>query len=158
MNSGRAVSVQLDVAPQVVVANNAFHRWMIHCMAACDMKELGTMDILVLHNANHRERAKRLADICFTLNIEDSHTVAYALRKLVKLGLLNGERRGKETFYTASEAGKDLCLRYREVREQCLIEALGGAGTSNEEIGELARLLRSLAGVYDQAARAAASL
>jgi predicted MarR family transcription regulator len=32
-------------------------------------------------------RDNRLADVCFTLNIEDTHTVAYSLRKITKLGL-----------------------------------------------------------------------
>ncbi|MGQ3031526.1 MAG: winged helix DNA-binding protein, partial [Ferrovibrionaceae bacterium] len=54
--------------------------------------------------------------------------------------------------------GKALCDRYREVREQCLLEALALIGQPNHPLGEAASLLRALSGLYDQAARSAASL
>jgi len=42
------------------------------------------------------------------------------------------------------------------VREQCLVQSLDTE--LNADIGELARLLRTMSGMYDQAARAATSL
>jgi predicted MarR family transcription regulator len=45
---------------------------------------------------------------------------------------------------------------YRAVREQCLVQSLDTE--LNADIGELARLLRTMSGMYDQAARAASSL
>lgn len=80
----------------LIVAYNAFSRWMIRCMAAAGQADLSPLDILILHNVNHRGKDKRLTDICFLLNIEDTHTVNYGLRKLLKAGLLilrNAERR-----------------------------------------------------------------
>jgi len=143
----------------LILAGNAFNRWILRCMAAAGHDDLGVLDILVLHSVNHRAREKKLADICFVLGIEDTHTVTYALRKLTRLGLIAGERRGKEIFYTTTEAGRDACRRYREVREDCLVNAFGAfAGASEQEISDLAELLRALSGLYDQAARAAASL
>ena len=46
--------------------------------------------------------------------------------------------------------------RYRAVREACLVDSLDPQ--MNPELGELARLLRTMSGLYDQAARAATSL
>jgi DNA-binding MarR family transcriptional regulator len=89
----------------LIIAYNAFSRWMVKCMTAAGGGELSALEILVLHNVNSRGRDKRLTDICFLLNIEDTHTVNYALRKLLKAGLLEGEKRGKEVFYSASETG-----------------------------------------------------
>jgi predicted MarR family transcription regulator len=139
---------------------NAYHRWMARCMvaAAAGASELGPLDVLVLHHLNHRDRPKRLADLCLVLNVEDSHTVNYALKKLAKLGLAVGVKRGKEVFHAATAEGKALCERYRAVREQCLIEALTHLGQPNHPISEAAALMRALSGIYDQAARAAASL
>ena len=142
----------------LIIANNAFTRWMIHCAAAAGAKELNSIDILVMHFVNHRERAKRLTDICFTLNIEDTHTVNYALRKLTKQSLVEGERRGKEIFYSTTPKGKEICLKYREIRERCLIEALSTTYLNNSDLGETAKLLRLISGIYDQAARSANSL
>lgn len=142
----------------LILAHNAFSRWMMRCMAAAGGGEMSPLEILVLHNVNHRGRDKRLADICFLLNIEDTHTVTYALRKLTRLGLLEGEKRGKEMFYRTSPAGAALCEAYKRVRTQCLLEGLGGIDLSGEELRMLARMLRTLSGLYDQAGRAAASL
>ena len=69
--------------------------------------DLGPLDVMVLHTVNHRDRPKKLADICFTLNIEDTHTVNYALKKLLKQGLVTADRQGKERLYEASEAGRE---------------------------------------------------
>ena len=48
--------------------------------------------------------------------------------------------------------------RYREIRETCLVSSLRADDSENLELGELARFLRALSGLYDQAARAATSL
>ncbi len=83
----------------LIVAGHAFDRWIVRCMAAVGGAELGRLDVLVLHSVNHRARDKRLADICFVLNVEDSHLVNYALKKLLKAGLVEAARRGKETAW-----------------------------------------------------------
>ena len=142
----------------LIIANNAFNRWMQRCMAASGGAELSPLEILVLHNTNHRDREKRMSDIAFLLNIEDSHTVTYALRKLVKLDLLSAEKRGKEVFYKTTDQGRTLCTKYRDVRAQCLLESLPHTGLNGDELRDIAASLRALSGLYDQASRAAASL
>ena len=150
------------------IASNAFNRWIQRCMAAAGYPELGALDVMVLHTVNHRAKDKKLADICFVLNIEDSHTVNYALKKLTRAGLVAGDKRGKEIFYATTKQGRAACEKYREVREDCLVTAFsafggdptseGGPGEFNAQIGEAADLLRALSGLYDQAARSASSL
>lgn len=127
-------------------------------MAAAGTPDLTPTDVLVLHHVEHRRRAKKLADICFTLNYEDTHVVNYALKKLVGLGLIESRKTGKEVFYSSSAAGRGLVERYRDVREQCLLPSLAGDVADREELARLARTLRTLSGLYDQAARAAAAL
>ncbi len=138
----------------LIVAYNGFSRWIARCMAASGNVDLGPLEILVLHNVNHRERAKRLADVCFMLNIEDTHTVNYALKKLLKAGLVSAEKVGKEMHYSTTPEGVELCEAYRETREQCLTDGLSVEG---ETLSEIAATLRYLSGVYDQASRAASS-
>ncbi len=141
----------------LIIAGHAFDRWMIRCMAAAGYKDMTPTDVLVLHHVNHRGREKRLADVCFVLNIEDTHVVSYSLKKLVAAGLVSGNKRGKEVFFSTTPKGEALCLRYREVREACLLPGFSGAEEENLRLGELARVLRTLSGRYDQAARAATS-
>ncbi|MBE0586933.1 MAG: winged helix DNA-binding protein, partial [Hydrogenophaga sp.] len=135
----------------LIVASNAFHRWVVHCMSAAGLKDLMPLDVLVLHHVSHRARDKRLSDICFIMNIEDTHLVNYSLKKLVSLGVVVSSKSGKEVTYAATEAGSVSVQRYREIREQCLIQALHADDALNKDIGELARLLRVLSGMYDQA-------
>lgn len=141
----------------LTIVNNAFLRWMQHCAKAAGVSELGVLDIQVIHHVAHRDRAKNLADICFVLNLEDSHNVAYSLRKLVKQGLLSSERRGKETYYQPSRSGWQFCREYKSVRERCLIESLKDLKLSDRQLSDIAGALRTLSGFYDQASRSAAS-
>lgn len=156
--SGEAAEMsQLEYA--LINAGNAFERWMVHCMAAAGVPDLSPLDVLVLHHTNHRGREKTLSGICLVLNVEDSHLVNYSLKKLRKLELVNARRRGKESVYSTSDQGQALCKRYREVRRTCLLDTLTALGAhSMEDIPEVARRLRALSGVYDQAARSATSL
>ncbi|MBT9455154.1 MAG: winged helix DNA-binding protein [Burkholderiaceae bacterium] len=140
----------------LIVAWNAFSRWAVRCMAASGCPDLTITDVLLLHHVNHRARNKKLADICFVLNYEDTHVVAYGLKKLVAAGLVLAEKQGKEVFYSPTPEGEAAATRYREVREACLVDNLDVE--RNHDIGEMARLLRSMSGLYDQAARAATSL
>ena len=85
----------------LIVASNAFHRWVVHCMSAAGLKDLMPLDVLVLHHVTHRARDKRLSDICFIMNIEDTHLVNYSLKKLVSLGMVVSSKSGKEVTYAA---------------------------------------------------------
>ena len=127
-------------------------------MSAAGLKDLTPLDVLVLHHVTHRARDKRLADICFIMNVEDTHLINYALKKLQGLGVVASSKNGKEVTYSATDQGRAYVERYREIREDCLINALKADSALNHDIGQLARLLRVLSGIYDQAARSAASL
>ena len=137
---------------------NAFHRWMLRGMTAAGVPELTPMDVLVLHNVNHRGKAKRLADICLVLNIEDTHLVNYSLKKLERLKLLKSGRKGKEKTVAITPPGEEACRRYAQIREQLLVKSVLATGIDPARLSEIAAAMRSLSGQYDQAARAAASL
>lgn len=140
----------------LIMASHAFNRWMVRCMTAAGLPELGSLDVLVLHQVNHRERAKRLSDICFVLNIEDSHTVTYSLKKLLKLELVESSRQGKEAYYATTDGGRSICETYRAIRNECLVDAAGA--WEDHDLESMAKSLRALSGLYDQGARTAASL
>ena len=92
------------------------------------------------------------------LNIEDTHLVNYAIKKLLKAGLIDREKQGKEMYYATTKAGQEACENYRRIREDCLITAFGSTGIDGGDVGASADLLRALSGLYDQAARSATSL
>ena len=142
----------------LTVMGNAFERWIVRCMAAAGFPGLGHVDVLILHATNHRSREKTLADLCMMFNIEDTHVVTYALKKLESLGLIVTGRRGKEKTVKVTAAGADACCRYRDIREALLVSSIKTLKFDEGELSRIASLMRALSGQYDQAARGAASL
>jgi predicted MarR family transcription regulator len=142
----------------LILLGHAFDRWIVRCAAASGVADLSPLDVLVLHTVNHRARAKRLADICLVLNIEDTHLVTYAVKKLQAHALVASGRHGKEKTVTITSKGEALCRKYREIREALLVKPVRGTGVDERKLSELAGTMRALSGHYDQAARAAASL
>lgn len=140
------------------ICTNAFQRWIVRCTQATGITDMNALDVMVIHTINHRARNKRLSDICFVLNIEDTHLVNYAIKKLLKAGLIDRQKQGKEMYYATTEAGQKVCDNYRRIREDCLITAFGSTGINGSDVGASADLLRALSGLYDQAARSATSL
>jgi predicted MarR family transcription regulator len=140
------------------LANNSFQRWMIQCMTASGRPDLSALDIQILHVVNHRDRSKRVGDLCIMLNIDDTHVVTYSLKKLQNFGLLTSLKKGSEKLFKTSTAGVRLCLEYREIREKALVNGLKSLGDVYVNLHDLATALRALSGFYDQAARAAASM
>lgn len=137
---------------------NAYHRWMVRCMAGAGIDALSPLDVQILHLVNHRGRQKSQADLCLLLNIEDTHTVTYALRKLENAGLVKSGRRGKEKTAQITRAGEKACLDYRQIREELLVAPLQQLGLDETEVSRLSAVVRTLSGQYDQAARSAAAL
>lgn len=140
----------------MIVCWNAFTRWLVRGTAATGLSDLTFIDVVVLHQLKHRARNKKLADICFVLNLDDTHVVNYSLKKLTASGLAIGEKVGKEVLYRTTDAGEIAIEKYREVREQCLIDNVNE--DMNPQMAELARFLGRMSGLYEQAARSASSL
>ncbi|CAH1670974.1 winged helix DNA-binding protein [Chelatococcus asaccharovorans] len=141
----------------LILAGHAFDRWMSRCMAAAGLPGLSPLEVLVLHSVTHRQRPKRLADICLVLGIEDSHTVVYALKKLESQGMIYRIRQGKEKLVLITEAGEKVCQRYGEIRERLLVSAVSALGMDPKAISAVASTMRALSGHYEQAARTAAT-
>ena len=141
----------------LILASSAFSRWTVRCMAAAGAPGMSPLDVLVLHAVNHRGREKTLADLCLVLNIEDTHTVSYALKKLERDGLIETGRQGKEKTAAISRNGAELCARYGQIREDLLVRTVKTLSIDEEDLSNLSALMRGLSGTYDQASRAAAA-
>lgn len=161
VTSSHLVSVKYPEMSEVefglVIAGHAYSRWMVRCMAAAGVRDMAQVDVLILHHVNHFNSEKRLADICFVLNIEDTHVVSYSLKKLATEKLVQCVKRGKEAFYSITSKGSQVCIRYHEIREACLMSGLHGGNEERRILHDSAALLRELSGRFDLAARAATS-
>ncbi|MEL7150102.1 MAG: winged helix DNA-binding protein [Pseudomonadota bacterium] len=142
----------------LIIASNAFNRWVVQAMTAAGHPELSALEVLVLHTVRHKDRPKTLAGVCLVLNVEDTHLVNYAVKKLTRAGLVATGRRGKEKTVEATASGRTACEAYRDIREQLLLEAVTERGLDPATVSQVAGLLRMMSGQYDQAARAATVL
>jgi len=142
----------------ITIVNNGFQRWMIRCAAASGEPDMSPLDVLVMHLIYHRDKPKKLADLSLVLNQEDIHTVNYSVKKLEKKGLVDSQRSGNEKLIQATAKGEEFCRKYTEIRDALLVSSLNMLGDNQEKLSETASVLRTLSGLYDQAARAAASL
>lgn len=142
----------------IASAMHAFQRWIVSAMRdTAELHDLSAIEALLLGQLRYRANGKRLADICFVLNIEDTHVVSYSLRKLVARGIVVAKRHGKEVTYSISASGKQHLLRFDELHERLLLDALSALQLNQSVLPELAQYLRKMSGLYDQAARAASS-
>ena len=130
-----------------------FSRWVETCMMAANVRGLGAVDILVLHAVNHRARDRRLHEICMVLNIDESHLVAYALKKLIAAGLVRFHADGREHHYASTAEGDEACLAYRRMRDEFLVEGLSWMHDVGPELVHVERILRTMSGQYEQAGR-----
>lgn len=147
-----------EVEYGLILASHAFSRWMVRCMSAAGLPNLSSMEVLILHSIRHRGREKKLADICLVLDIEDTHVVTYAIRKLEAAGLLTSGKAAKEKTVRITEKGAEACARYAQIRERLLVDSTANARPSEETLSEIAAVLRFMSGAFNQAARAATTL
>ncbi len=149
----RLAPVMTQFELSMIAARHAQEQWGLRCASAAGMKGYSAMDLLVLHMIGYG--SKRLADICFALNVEDTHIVSYALKKLQRAKLVESERIGKDTFFVPTEQGRAHIADYKAVRKRYLVRALAKFSRGDLNLELLTDMLRVLSGLYEQAARSA---
>jgi len=139
------------------LVSQAYNRWIVRCAAAAGA-QLSPLEVLILHAVRHRDKPKRFMDILLILQIEDAHLANYAVGKLLKAKMVEVEKAGKEKIVGISDEGRQWCDAYRDIREHRLVEILAESAISAEQLTVAARQMHLLAGHYNQASRAAATM
>jgi predicted MarR family transcription regulator len=132
-----------------------FVRWVEKCMEATGLRGLTALDVLVLHAVNLRARRRRVSEISMVLNVDDSHLVAYSLKKLVAAKLVQTVRDRRESRYETTPYGDEACKAYMSIRQTFLIPMVNMVANVANEMGHMATVVTILTGIYDQAARQA---
>jgi len=135
----------------------AYYRWKAACLAAvCDVPLTGD-DVAVLNVVRMGDEPKRLSEIGQLLNRVDVPNLQYAMRKLVRAGLIEteGSSSRKETRYRATATGRSVTEAYAALRAATLppmLDALDGWVAQSETASGHLDLL---SGLYAQAAQVA---
>ncbi len=146
---------ELELA--LTVLWNSVRRWMNQRSKTSIVNGLSELDSFLLHFLVYRNRELRANDLAFALSIDDMHLVLYSLKKLVRLGTVAIRKKGKDVFYGATPDG---VLHYREFirdRGTYLEPALHYITREDYDLEQQTKFIRALSGVYEQAARSAAT-
>jgi len=142
----------------LVVVHNAFSQWTVRCGTAVGAGRFSSFELLIIGFLNSRDQRVRAADIAFALKIEDTYTVQYALKKLATAHLVESQRMGKETLFQLTTEGRALYKKYSVVRSNFLLDAVAMLSANDLDLDRLTSVLRTISGIYEQAARNASSL
>lgn len=157
-NDGAVTPEQLsELELGLTVLWNSVRRWMNQRSKASLIAGLSELDTFLLHLLVYRDRALRAADLAFALSIDDMHLISYSLKKLARLEAVATARVGKEIVYSATDTGRRHYEEYLDDRKRYLEPAMRYFRSGDVDTEELKALFRAMSGVYEQAARAAAS-
>ena len=142
---------QLEIL--LISAHNALTSWYSRCLKHLDITNGNAMDLLVLQAVDRRNSGTSMTDVCFTLNIEDHHVVNYALKKLVKHDLLQRVKRGKKVYYHSTEKGKNLCLHFKQLKEQHLTSLLEALDANHLQHNHARKVMMTIEQTYSFASQ-----
>ncbi|MBB5448056.1 MULTISPECIES: winged helix DNA-binding protein [unclassified Paraburkholderia] len=122
--------------------------------------ELKHQEHVILHVIRMQDRPKTSAMIGRLMNRDDIPNIQYSLRKLEAAGLIEKlqDTSSKTYLYCASDLGIRLTDEYYKVRKEILVQRLGEISDTEEKFERYARFMSLLTGIYDEAARDAATI
>lgn len=136
----------------------AFGRWQAECLATVvDFSASGPENAL-LHIIRMNDRPKSVRDLALMSNREDIPNIQYSLRKLLKGGFVKRTGSGRAgVTYEVTPLGRRVTERYADIRAVLLIGAVERVPDFAGRLEEAARTLELMTGIYEEAARAAAT-
>ncbi len=137
----------------------SFVRWQMECVATASGSALSGADAAILNVVRMRDRPKGISDIARLLNRDDIANLQYSLRKLAKAGLVEkaGHSAKKDVTYQVTARGRTVTETYARIRGELLMPLTGSLADGKADFDHATRVLSLLTGMYDQAARMAAT-
>jgi predicted MarR family transcription regulator len=136
----------------------AFGHWQAECLASVvDFSASGPENAL-LHMIRMNDRPKSVRDLAHMANRQDIPNIQYSLRKLIKGGMVVRSGSGRSgVTYEVTELGRRVTDDYADVRADLLIDSVARVPDLARRLPEAAHALDLMIGIYEQAARTAAT-
>lgn len=137
-------------------ASEGFARWQSECLASVtDLAATGQENAL-LHIIRMNDRPKSVKDLARLTNREDIPNIQYSLRKLVGAGLVMRKGSGRSgVTYEVTDEGRRVTDDYGALRRSLLVAAIKSLPGFPDRLGEAARTLNLLIGLYEEVSRVA---
>lgn len=136
----------------------AYQRWCVQAARLVGHSEITYNEVTVLHVVRMQERAKDAATIAKLVNRDDLPNVLYNLRKLVSLGLVRKVKIGSGTFFEVTDQGRIETERYAELRRELLLSSMDEVANLHDKLRAMTGFMHVMTGLYDVAARGAATI
>ncbi len=139
-------------------AFEGFGRWQSECLASvCDLAATGPENAL-LHIIRMNDRPKSIKDLARLTNRDDVPNIQYSLRKLLGAGLILRKGAGRSgVTYAVTAEGLRVTEDYGALRRRLLMTAITNLPGFAGRLAEVTRTLNLLPGIYEEAARTAAT-
>jgi len=138
----------------------AFGRWQAECFAAVSGLDMNGGDNAILHVIRMKERSKGIKEIARLMNRDDIPNIQYSIRKLQKSGLIEKHAAAshrKGVSYGVTDRGRQVTDAYAKLRRELLIHLTQAVGNIEDDLRHASRTLDLVSGIYEQAARVAAT-
>ena len=147
-----------DLEYALIRCFEAFGHWQAECLATVGDFAASGPENALLHMIRANDRPKSVRDLAHVANRQDIPNIQYSLRKLVKAGLVAKSGSGRSgVTYETTQLGRDVCDRYADVRGDLLIESVRRLPELAKRLPDAAHALDLMTGIYEQAAREAAT-
>ncbi|RMF08970.1 MAG: hypothetical protein D6763_08785 [Alphaproteobacteria bacterium] len=144
----------------LIRAAESFRRWQSECLAAVTGMDMSGGDNEILHIIRMKDRPKGVKEIARLMNRDDLPNIQYSIRKLQKAGLIrktSAKSRRKGVTYAATEKGAEVSEQFAQLRSSLLMGFTRNVPNMEHELENASRTLDLMSGIYEQAARTAAT-
>ncbi|MCA1299118.1 winged helix DNA-binding protein [Stappia indica] len=152
---------EVDVAEfeyALMRAFEAFGRWQTECLASSIEFSATGPENALLHIIRMNDRPKTIHDLANMTNRVDVPNIQYSLRKLKQAGLIESSGSGRSgVTYAVTELGRKVTDRFADVRSELLVAAVSHVSGLDKGLQGSTRTLELMTGIYEQAARTAAT-
>jgi predicted MarR family transcription regulator len=136
----------------------AFGHWQAECLASVAGFSASGPENALLHMIRMNDRPKSMRDLAHMANRQDIPNMQYSLRKLIKGGMVARSGSGRSgVTYEVTELGRQITDDYADVRADLLVNSVARVPDLAKRLPEAAHALDLMIGIYEQAARTAAT-
>ncbi|WP_370741347.1 winged helix DNA-binding protein [Thalassovita mangrovi] len=136
----------------------SFGRWQVECLIAASGLTMSGPENALLHIIRMNDRAKSIKELARLTNRDDIPNIQYSLRKMLSEGLISKQGTSRTgVTYEATEKGREITDFYASIRRRLLVEKIDDIPDFVERMQEVSRTLNILSGIYEEAARVAAT-
>ena len=155
-DSAEITTTELEFA--LMRAFESFGRWQAECLVSASGLTLSGPENALLHIIRMNDRAKSIKELARLTNRDDIPNIQYSLRKMVADGLVTKQGTSRTgVTYAATDTGRAATDTYARIRRRLLVDELGALPDFTKRMAAATRVLNTLSGFYEEAARVAAT-